>query len=135
LAIDRLTPHDIQQRPGGFIAVIMLAVMGGFFIGLQCISIWKTGKLLKYLRWFVDHSSFFFASVVNNLAKVSYRHHGCGNFVIRPQRTIQVRMNSLLHEIKPNSLSQDFTTTLPVSSLPLELLRKLECQLYFKLSY
>ncbi|GAA5848300.1 hypothetical protein JCM8547_004472 [Rhodosporidiobolus lusitaniae] len=53
LPIDRLTPHDIQQEPGGLIAIICLAIFLFFAILNQLRVIRKTGWFFFYLKWYV----------------------------------------------------------------------------------
>lgn len=51
IPLDRLTPHDIQQRPGGLVAVIVLVI---FLVGVivnQLRVIRRTGWFFFYLKW------------------------------------------------------------------------------------
>jgi hypothetical protein len=49
----RLTPHDIKQRPGGLIAVVVLACVVVVCAVNQIRVIRKTGWLPRYLAWSV----------------------------------------------------------------------------------
>ncbi|GAA6060100.1 hypothetical protein JCM10212_003508 [Sporobolomyces blumeae] len=53
IPIDRLTPHDIKQQPGGVIAVIFLAIFLFFAILNQIRVIRRTGWFFFHLKWYV----------------------------------------------------------------------------------
>ncbi|GAA5894856.1 hypothetical protein JCM6882_006694, partial [Rhodosporidiobolus microsporus] len=52
LPLDRLTPHEINQRPGGLIAVIVLAVFLFCAIVNQLRVIRRDGWFFFYLKWY-----------------------------------------------------------------------------------
>ncbi|GAA6029243.1 hypothetical protein JCM8097_003583 [Rhodosporidiobolus ruineniae] len=53
LPIDRLTPHDINQEPGGLIAVICLAIFLFFAVLNQLRVIRRNGWFFFYLKWYI----------------------------------------------------------------------------------
>ncbi|GAA5911959.1 hypothetical protein JCM8208_002867 [Rhodotorula glutinis] len=52
IPLDRLTPHDIQQRPGGLVAVIVLVLFLVAVIVNQLRVIRRTGWFFFYLKWY-----------------------------------------------------------------------------------
>lgn len=56
IPLDRLTPDDISQRPGGLVAVIVLVIFLFCVVVNQLRVIRKTGWFFFYLKWCVRTS-------------------------------------------------------------------------------
>lgn len=52
IPINRLTPHDIQQEPGGLVAVIVLVIFLVAVVLNQLRVIRRTGWFFYYLKWY-----------------------------------------------------------------------------------
>jgi len=52
IPIDRLTAHDIKQRPGGLVAVIILVLLIAAIAINQLRLFRKAGLLVTYIRWY-----------------------------------------------------------------------------------
>jgi len=52
IPVDRLTPHDIRQRPGGLVAVIILVLLVVALFINQMRVFRKAGLLLTYIGWY-----------------------------------------------------------------------------------
>lgn len=48
IPVDRLTPHDIQQRPGGLVAVIILSLLVAALVINQLRIFRKAGLFPRY---------------------------------------------------------------------------------------
>ncbi|GAA6009662.1 uncharacterized protein JCM10292_003882 [Rhodotorula paludigena] len=53
IPLDRLTPDDISQRPGGLVAVIVLVIFLFCVVVNQLRVIRKTGWFFFYLKWYI----------------------------------------------------------------------------------
>jgi hypothetical protein len=51
IPIDRLTPHDINQQPGGLVAVICVVIFLALVVVNQLRVIRRTGWFFHYLFW------------------------------------------------------------------------------------
>ncbi|GAA5986746.1 hypothetical protein JCM11641_007760 [Rhodosporidiobolus odoratus] len=102
LPIDRLTPHDIKQAPGGLIAVIILAIFLFFAVLNQLRVIRRTGWLFFYLKWYVVGG--IVIAILASLPGLSFRlHHYVAAICLLPGTAFVTR---------PSALFQGFLTGL-----------------------
>ncbi|KAI5481473.1 LCCL domain containing protein [Pseudohyphozyma bogoriensis] len=94
IPIDRLTPHDIQQEPGGLVAVIILVIFLVLVILNQLRVIRRTGWFFFYLFWYV-----FWAIVIClllTLPGLEFRlHHYFAAMVLMPGCAFVTRPSAL----------------------------------------
>ncbi|KAM0754924.1 hypothetical protein T439DRAFT_297341 [Meredithblackwellia eburnea MCA 4105] len=96
LPISRLTPHDIQQQPGGLVAVICLAIVLALCVLNQLRVIRRTGWFWFYLKWYAVGGVVI--GILCALPNLEFRFHhyfagmvltpGCA-FVTRPSAAFQ----------------------------------------------
>ncbi|KAH8923081.1 hypothetical protein BT69DRAFT_190869, partial [Atractiella rhizophila] len=95
IPIDRLTPHDIKQRPGGLVAVIILSIVGAFLVGNQVWFIRKTGWLIIYLKYYC--LGILVLGIFATLPNLQFRfHHYFAGIVLSPGTAFKTRVSALL---------------------------------------
>lgn len=96
IPIDRLTPHDIKQEPGGLVAVIIIFTLLALAMLNQMRVIRRTGWLFQYLFWYVVGAVIFALLCVIPTLDIRLHHYiaalillpGCA-FVTRPSAIFQ----------------------------------------------
>ncbi|GAA6019324.1 hypothetical protein JCM10207_001262 [Rhodosporidiobolus poonsookiae] len=103
LPIDRLTPHDIQQEPGGLVAIIALAIFLFFAILNQLRVIRRTGWFFYYLKWYIM-GGLIIAVLATALPDLQFRlHHYVAAICLIPGTAFVTR---------PSAIFQGFLTGL-----------------------
>ncbi|KAK4704548.1 hypothetical protein P7C70_g1654, partial [Phenoliferia sp. Uapishka_3] len=94
IPIDRLTPHDIKQQPGGLVAVICLAIFLFLVILNQLRVIRRTGWLFFYLKWYIVGGVIL--GILCALPGLSFRlHHYIAAMVLMPGCAFVTRPSAL----------------------------------------
>ncbi|GAA99100.1 uncharacterized protein L969DRAFT_49368 [Mixia osmundae IAM 14324] len=95
IPIDRLTAHDISQRPGGLAAVIVLVILILILAVNQLRVIRKTGLLVDYAKYYL--LGVIFILLMMAIPGLSFRfHHYIAATVFMPVTGFPTRMSALL---------------------------------------
>lgn len=94
IPIDRLTPHDINQQPGGLVAVIVLVIFILLVVVNQLRVIRRTGWFFFYLRWYIVGG--VVVGILSALPGLEFRlHHYIAAIVLMPGSAFVTRPSAI----------------------------------------